>query len=96
MPSIAWFPFAIVLSACPRHVLFVMVGAASRSPRTDHRGGYTPPLLLRPAGKTMGCAASRLCPARDLQRRGPRTWAGMKQGWAFAWRSLMAGRACWC
>jgi len=51
---------------------------------------YTPPLLLR-AGKTMGLRGFALYRYLILPASLPAYVAGMKQGWAFAWRSLMAG-----
>jgi len=51
---------------------------------------YTPPLLLR-AGQTMGLRGVTLYRYLILPASLPAYVAGMKQGWAFAWRSLMAG-----
>src|SRR5580698_5430461 len=50
---------------------------------------YTPPLLLK-AGKTMGLRGFNLYRYLILPASLPAYVAGMKQGWAFAWRSLMA------
>ena len=51
---------------------------------------YTPPLLLR-AGKVLGLKRVALYRHVILPASLPSFVAGMKQGWAFAWRSLMAG-----
>ena len=51
---------------------------------------YTPPLLLR-AGKTMGLGGIALYRHLILPASLPTYVAGLKQGWAFSWRSLMAG-----
>src|SRR6266568_4679554 len=51
---------------------------------------YTPPLLLR-AGKSMGLRGVALYRHLILPASLPAYVAGLKQGWAFAWRSLMAG-----
>ncbi len=53
--------------------------------------GYTPPLLLR-AGRTMGLRGVALYRYLILPATLPAYLAGLKQGWAFAWRSLMAGQ----
>ena len=56
MPSIAWFPFAIILFGTTESaILFVMVLGAAPSIANGLITGvdYTPPLLLR-AGRTMG------------------------------------------
>ncbi|MDX6232179.1 MAG: sulfonate transport system permease protein, partial [Nocardioidaceae bacterium] len=49
-----------------------------------------PPLLLR-AGRTMGASGLSLFRHVVLPASLPGFVAGLKQGWAFAWRSLMAG-----
>jgi sulfonate transport system permease protein len=93
MPSIAWFPFAIILFGISESaILFVMVLGAAPSIANGLITGvdYTPPLLLR-AGKTMGLRGVALYRYLILPASLPAYVAGMKQGWAFAWRSLMAG-----
>src|ERR1700678_1573951 len=93
MPSIAWFPFAIILFGDNASaILFVMVLGAAPSIANGLITGvdYTPPLLLR-AGKTMGLRGFALYRYLILPASLPAYVAGMKQGWAFAWRSLMAG-----
>ena len=93
MPSIAWFPFAIILFGVNTSaILFVMVLGAAPSIANGLITGvdYTPPLLLR-AGKTMGLRGVALYRHLILPASLPAYVAGMKQGWAFAWRSLMAG-----
>jgi NitT/TauT family transport system permease protein len=93
MPSIAWFPFAIILfGETQSAILFVMVLGAGPSIANGLITGvdYTPPLLLR-AGRTMGLSGIALWRSLILPASLPAYVAGMKQGWAFAWRSLMAG-----
>jgi NitT/TauT family transport system permease protein len=93
MPSIAWFPFAIILfGSSESAILFVMVLGAAPSIANGLITGvdYTPPLLLR-AGKTMGLRGIALYRHLILPASLPAYVAGLKQGWAFAWRSLMAG-----
>jgi sulfonate transport system permease protein len=93
MPSIAWFPFAIILfGTSVRAILFVMVLGAAPSIANGLITGvdYTPPLLLR-AGRTMGLRGVALYRYLILPASLPAYLAGLKQGWAFAWRSLMAG-----
>ena len=94
MPSIAWFPLAILLFQL----------SETRDPvrrRPGRRAGdrERPDLRHRPRP-----AAPRCAPAASWARAGWPTYryvilpaalpafvAGLKQGWAFAWRSLMAG-----
>jgi NitT/TauT family transport system permease protein len=93
MPSIAWFPFAIIIfGENTSAILFVVILGAAPSIANGLITGvdYTPPLLLR-AGKTMGLRGVSLYRYLILPASLPAYVAGMKQGWAFAWRSLMAG-----
>ncbi len=92
MPSVAWAPFAIVLfGENSSAILFVVIMGAAPSIANGLITGvdYTPPLLLR-AGKTMGLHGFALYRYLILPASLPAYVAGLKQGWAFAWRSLMA------
>jgi NitT/TauT family transport system permease protein len=93
LPSIAWFPFAIILFGInTTAILFVIVLGAAPSIANGLIAGvdYTPPLLLR-AGKMMGLRRLSLYRYLILPASLPAFVAGLRQGWAFAWRSLMAG-----
>jgi NitT/TauT family transport system permease protein len=93
LPSIAWFPFAIILFGInTTAILFVIVLGAAPSVANGLIAGidYTPPLLLR-AGKMMGLRGLSLYRYLILPASLPAFVAGLRQGWAFAWRSLMAG-----
>jgi NitT/TauT family transport system permease protein len=93
LPSIAWFPFAIILfGISTQAILFVIILGAAPSVANGLIAGvdYTPPLLLR-AGAMMGLSRLSLYRHLILPASLPAFVAGLKQGWAFAWRSLMAG-----
>ncbi len=93
MPSIAWFPFAIILfGISTTAILFVIILGAAPSIANGLIAGvdYTPPLLLR-AGAMMGLRRLSLYRYLILPASLPALVAGLRQGWAFAWRSLMAG-----
>ncbi|MGK5552735.1 ABC transporter permease [Actinomadura kijaniata] len=93
MPSIAWFPLAILLfQLSEKAILFVVVLGAAPSIANGLIAGvdYTPPILLR-AGKVMGLRGLNLYRHLIMPASLPSFVAGLKQGWAFAWRSLMAG-----
>ena len=93
LPSIAWFPFAIILfGITTQAILFVIILGAAPSVANGLIAGvdYTPPLLLK-AGKMMGLRRLSLYRHLILPASLPAFVAGLKQGWAFAWRSLMAG-----
>jgi NitT/TauT family transport system permease protein len=92
MPSVAWAPFAIILfGESNSAILFVVILGAAPSIANGLISGvdYTPPLLLR-AGKTLGLRGFALYRYLILPASLPAYVAGLKQGWAFAWRSLMA------
>ncbi len=93
MPSVAWFPLAILLfKLSEAAILFVVVlGAAPAIANgliaaIDH----VPPALLR-AGRVLGARRIALYRHVILPAALPGFVAGMRQGWAFAWRSLLAG-----
>jgi NitT/TauT family transport system permease protein len=93
MPSIAWFPFAIILfGLTTQAILFVIILGAAPSVANGLIAGvdYTPPILLK-AGHMMGLRRLSLYRYLILPASLPAFVAGLKQGWAFAWRSLMAG-----
>jgi NitT/TauT family transport system permease protein len=93
VPSIAWFPFAIIFFglSTPAIVFVIVIGAAPSIANGLIAGvDYTPPLLLR-VGRTMGLRRIALYRHLILPASLPTYVAGLKQGWAFAFRSLMAG-----
>jgi sulfonate transport system permease protein len=93
MPSIAWFPLAILLFKLSEGaIMFVVVLGAAPSVANGLLYGvdHIPPLLLR-AGRVMGARGFTLYRHVVLPAALPAFVAGLKQGWAFAWRSLMAG-----
>ncbi|MEV4158923.1 ABC transporter permease [Nonomuraea dietziae] len=93
MPSIAWFPLAILLFKLSESaIIFVVILGAAPSIANGLITGvdYTPPLLLR-AGHVLGFRRLQLYLHVILPASLPSFLAGLKQGWAFAWRSLMAG-----
>ena len=93
MPSIAWFPFAIILfGITTQAILFVIVMAGAPSIANALIAGvdYTPPLQVK-AATMMGLRRLSLHRHLFLPSSLPTFMAGLKQAWAFAWRSLMAG-----
>jgi NitT/TauT family transport system permease protein len=93
MPSIAWFPLAILLFQLTENAIFfvVVLGAAPSVANGVIAGvDYVPPLLVR-AGKNIGARGLRLYWHVIAPASLPSIVAGLKQGWAFAWRSLLAG-----
>jgi NitT/TauT family transport system permease protein len=93
MPSIAWFPLALlVFSYTESAITFVVVLGAAPSVANGIIAGvdHVPPPLLRVA-RTMGARGFGLYRHVVVPAALPTYVSGLKQGWAFAWRSLMAG-----
>lgn len=93
MPSIAWFPLAILVFGLNESaILFVVVLGAAPSIANGLIGGVdeVPPPLLRTA-RSLGARGIALYTRVIVPAAFPAYLAGLKQGWAFAWRSLLAG-----
>ena len=93
MPSIAWVPFAALLFGNNNSaILFLIILGAAPSIANGLITGvdYTSPLLLK-AGQMMGLRRLSLWRHLIMPASLPVFVAGLKQGWAFGWRSLMAG-----
>ncbi|OBJ47362.1 ABC transporter permease [Mycobacterium sp. 1423905.2] len=93
MPAIAWFPFAIIFFGLnTTAILFVIVIGAVPSIAIGVISGvdHISPVLLR-AATTLQLRSVALYRLVILPAALPMFVAGLKQGWAFAWRSLMAG-----
>ncbi|AQT82571.1 ABC transporter permease [Mycolicibacterium litorale] len=93
MPAIAWFPFAIIFFGITTSaILFVIVIGTAPAIATGVLAGadHISPLLMRSA-KSMGLRGVALYRHLILPASLPMFVAGLKQGWAFAWRSLMSG-----
>lgn len=92
MPSIAWFPLAVLLfSLSEGAILFVVVLGAAPSVANGLITGvdHVPPVLLR-AGKVLGARGLSSYRHVVLPAALPSFIGGLKQAWAFSWRSLMA------
>jgi NitT/TauT family transport system permease protein len=93
MPSVAWFPLAILLFGIEENAIrFVIVLGAAPSIANGLIAGIdqVPPILLR-AGRVLGATGISKWRHVVLPASLPSFLAGLKQGWAFSWRSLMAG-----
>ncbi|WP_329494485.1 ABC transporter permease [Kitasatospora herbaricolor] len=92
LPSVAWVPAAVIWLGINNQMMYavILLGAVPSIANGLVAGiDQVPPLFLR-AGRTLG--ASGLSNARHVLLPGalPGYLAGLKQGWAFSWRSLMA------
>ncbi|MEV6347812.1 ABC transporter permease [Actinoplanes sp. NPDC051851] len=93
MPSIMWFPLAILLFQLgEKAILFVVVIGATPSVANGLISGidYVPRTWLR-VGQVMGMSGLSRYRHLILPASLPSFVSGLKQGWAFSWRSLMAG-----
>lgn len=93
MPSIAWFPLALILFQFSEAAIFFVVvigGAPSVANGVISGVDHVPPLLIR-AGRSLGANNRSLFRLVILPAALPAVVGGLKQGWAFAWRSLLAG-----
>jgi NitT/TauT family transport system permease protein len=93
MPSIVWFPLAILLFGLNETAIFfvVILGAAPAIAGGLLSGvDHVQPILVR-VGHVMGARGLNLYRYVILPAALPSFVGGLKQGWAFAWRSLMAG-----
>ncbi len=93
MPSIAWFPLAILLfQQSEASIMAVVVLGAAPAIANGLLSGVdnVQPLFVR-VGRVMGAGGFALYRHVILPAALPAFVSGLKQGWAFAWRSLMAG-----
>jgi sulfonate transport system permease protein len=92
LPSVCWVPLALVwFGQTEGAMLFVVIMGTVWSVilATDHGARNIPPIYAR-AARTMGSEGLHKWTRVILPASLPFLVSGMKQGWAFAWRSLMA------
>jgi len=92
MPSIVWLPIAILVFARSESaILLVVVLGAAPVVTTGLLGGIdqVQPLLVR-VGRVLGARGLQMYRHVILPAALPGYLGGLKQGWAFSWRSLMS------
>lgn len=93
LPSVCWVPFSILwFGLSTQAILFVVVmGAAfSIAISVDNAIKNVQPIYTK-AALTMGASRRQLYLYVVFPACLPELVSGMKQGWSFAWRALMAG-----
>jgi NitT/TauT family transport system permease protein len=93
LPSICWLPLALLwFGLSERAILFVVVMGSLLSITIATEGAVraVPTLFIR-AARTMGSRRLGLYARVILPASLPGILTGLKLGWTFAWRSLMAG-----
>jgi NitT/TauT family transport system permease protein len=92
LPSVCWVPLALIwFGQTEGAMLFVVIMGTVWSVviATDTGARTIPPIFAR-AARTMGSEGFHKWTRVILPASLPFLVSGMKQGWAFAWRSLMA------
>ncbi|MGW0878167.1 ABC transporter permease [Streptomyces sp. NPDC002671] len=92
LPSVAWVPPAVIWLGLNNSMMYavILLGAVPSIANGLVSGiDQVPPLFLR-AGRTMGASGLKGAWHIVLPAALPGYLAGLKQGWAFSWRSLMA------
>ncbi|MET7515216.1 ABC transporter permease [Streptomyces sp. NPDC005480] len=92
LPSVAWVPPAVIWLGLDNKMMYavILLGAVPSIANGLVSGvDQVPPLFLR-AGRTLGATGLRHTWHIVLPAALPGYLAGLKQGWAFSWRSLMA------
>ncbi|WP_330242578.1 ABC transporter permease [Streptomyces sp. NBC_00525] len=92
LPSVAWVPAAVIWLGINNSAMYavILLGATPSIANGLIAGvDQVPPLFLR-AGRTLGARGARGVRHVLLPAALPGYLAGLKQGWAFSWRSLMA------
>ena len=92
LPSICWLPLALLwFGLSETAMLFIVVMGALLAITTATEAGVknTPPLYLR-AARNLGAHGWKMYALVIFPAALPEIITGMKLGWSFAWRSLMA------
>ncbi|MFE5212405.1 ABC transporter permease [Streptomyces sp. NPDC056600] len=92
LPSVAWVPPAVLWLGLDNTMMYavILLGAVPSIANGLVSGvGQVPPLFLR-AGRTLGATGLREAWHITMPAALPGYVSGLKQGWAFSWRSLMA------
>ncbi|MCX6017070.1 MAG: ABC transporter permease [Chloroflexi bacterium] len=92
LPSVCWLPLAILwMGLNERAIQFVVIMGSLFSITLGVRDGIrnTPPIFVK-AARNLGAHGWNLYTQVVVPAALPSIVAGLKQGWAFAWRSLMA------
>lgn len=92
LPSVCWIPLALLwFGLTEQAMVFVVVMGAVFSITLGVNAGIknTPPIYLK-AARNLGSTGFPLVAQVVLPAAMPAILSGLKQGWTFAWRSLMA------
>jgi NitT/TauT family transport system permease protein len=93
LPSICWLPLAVLwFGLTEKAILFVVVmGSLLSVTIAMETGRQQMPKIYGMAGRNLGACGFKLFWYVLLPASLPFILSGLKQGWAFAWRSLISG-----
>ncbi len=93
LPSICWLPLAVLwFGLSEKAIIFVVVaGSLLAITISTVSGIHNVPRNYIMAGRNLGASGWRMFAHVLLPASLPQLLAGFKQGWAFAWRSLISG-----
>lgn len=93
IPSIVWFPLAIVWFGLGNaSILFIVaIGATWTMTVNSSTGFKNVPSIYMDAAKTLGSSGSHLLRTVIIPASVPHIISGLRVAWAFAWRAIMAG-----
>lgn len=93
LPSICWLPMAVLwFGLSEKAILFVVVmGSVLSVTISMETGRKQMPKIYAMAGRNLGAHGMKLFFYVLFPASLPYVLTGLKQGWAFAWRSLIAG-----
>lgn len=93
LPSLCWLPLAVLwFGLSEKAILFVVVMGSFLSVTINTETGVLHvPKIYFMAGRNLGARGPRLFAHVLFPASLPHLVAGLKQGWAFAWRSLISG-----
>jgi NitT/TauT family transport system permease protein len=93
LPSICWLPMAVLwFGLSEKAILFVVVmGSVLSVTISMETGRKQMPKIYSLAGRNLGASGLKLFLFVLFPASLPYVVTGLKQGWAFAWRSLIAG-----
>jgi NitT/TauT family transport system permease protein len=93
LPSICWLPLAVLwFGLTEKAILFVVImGSVLSLTIAMETGRQQMPKIFGMAGRNLGAHGWRLFLYVLLPASLPYLVSGLKQGWAFAWRSLISG-----
>lgn len=93
IPSIVWFPLAIVWFGLGNTaILFIVAIGATWTMTVNSSAGFkNVPSIYLNAAKTLGSSGSHLLRTVIIPASVPHIISGLRVAWAFAWRAIMAG-----